>query len=86
MFGLEKYKNIFGLPGQGAHSHRIFGLATVDILGTVVIIFLLSRYLNASLLKTTVGVVLFTIFIHMIFGVDTKLNKILLESIKSNFC
>jgi len=30
-----QYKNIFGEPGTGIHSYRVFGFAAVDILGTI---------------------------------------------------
>ena len=42
----SEYKDIFGKPNEGVHKHRILGLASVDLIGTAVISYGLSYYLN----------------------------------------
>jgi hypothetical protein len=41
MFGLCKYKDALGIPGKGIHSYRIFGIAIVDTLLTIIGAFIL---------------------------------------------
>lgn len=72
---LCEYKEIFGKPNEGFHKDRIFGLALWDVLGTVIIIIFLSTVSNTNILYVLLAVLLFTIFIHKIFCVDTALNK-----------
>lgn len=85
---LCKYKNIFGEPGTGVHKYRIFDIAVVDTVLTVLIIALIIWvwYKKFSTVKTRkhVGwVVLFTtiivfslgIFAHRLFCVNTTINK-----------
>ena len=45
MFGLEKYKDIFGKPGKGIHRFSVCNLAVVDILLT----FLLAKVIQVGL-------------------------------------
>ncbi len=71
---LAKYKDVFGLPGEGFHKSRIFGLAFNDLVGT----FLLA-YIVAACWNLNYGTTLFSIFItgellHIIFGVETPLS------------
>jgi len=36
MFGLCKYKDILGKPGEGIHSIRLFNVAIMDVLFTII--------------------------------------------------
>jgi len=42
MLDLCKYKNILGDPGKGVHSFRIFNIAIVDVLLTILAAYILS--------------------------------------------
>ena len=74
---LHKYKNIFGEPGTGAHSYRIFNIAIVDVILTLLLSYLISYYFNVSFLWTCVAMFSLGIFAHHIFGVKTTLDKAL---------
>lgn len=65
------YAFIFGRPGEGAHSHRIFGYATVDTIGTILIAILITYYWNIPLWKTIVGSFVIAEVSHYLVGVQT---------------
>lgn len=74
---LCQYRDMFGRPGEGVHSVRIFGLAAVDVALTLVAAYGLSRLLNASLWKVVVALFVLGIVAHAVFCVDTALNRAL---------
>lgn len=76
-YSLCPYKNIFGESEQGFHKERIFGFALYDIIGTMIVGILISKYFKFDLFKTYLLLILFVIFIHKLFCVDTALNKLL---------
>jgi len=79
MFGLEKYRYIFGKPGKGIHRFRVCNLAIVDILLT----FLLAKLVQVGLFpQTSYSIVLLAmfvlgIFMHLLFGVQTPIQRFL---------
>ena len=46
---LCKYKDIFGKPGEGAHQYRIFDIAIVDTVLTVLLAFVIAYFSGVSL-------------------------------------
>ena len=78
MFGyLCKYKDIFGIPGKGVHSYRIFNIAVVDVLLTLVASYILSIIFKIPLLGITVIMFLLVIVLHRVFCVKTTVDKLL---------
>lgn len=80
MFGLEKYKHVFGRPGMDAHAWRIpvVDLAFVDVLFTALAAYVCSVvYANYSFLAWFGALMVLGIFMHALFGVQTKLNQTL---------
>lgn len=71
---LCKYKDILGIPGKGVHQYFGFGFAILDLIGTMVIAYIISIMTGYSLLKVFIALMLFTIIIHKLFCVKTKLN------------
>jgi hypothetical protein len=75
---LCEYKDILGKVGEGAHSIRIFNIAIVDVLLTIItayIIHLLTpsyRFLSVLLILVASGIIL-----HRIFCVRTTIDKLL---------
>ena len=45
---LCKYKDIFGKVGEGPHSIRLFYIAIVDVIGTLVLAYFLNNYLKKN--------------------------------------
>lgn len=74
---LCEYKNIFGEPNTGLHKIRIFDIAIVDVVATIIVGILLSKYYKSNL-----GITLFILFalgiiIHYIFCVRTTVDKMI---------
>lgn len=76
-FNLCPYKYIFGEPGTGVHSYRIFDIAIVDVISTLIgayIISIISKYdfLHVSIILFILGIIL-----HRLFCVRTTVDKLL---------
>ena len=70
------FKDIFGVPGTGSHSYRIpiLDLATIDVLFTMIIAFIITRIKKEySFLTIFSLLILLSIIVHFIFCVDTRL-------------
>lgn len=72
---LCKYKNMFGEPGKGVHSYRIFNIAIVDVLATILGAFFISRAFKLPFGYTLLFLFLLGIFMHKIFCVKTTVDK-----------
>ena len=77
MFDLCKYKDIFGKPNQGAHSYRIFNIAIVDVLLTILAAYILSIFTNYKLVYTIIFMFILGIISHRLFCVRTTIDKLL---------
>jgi hypothetical protein len=71
---LCKYKNVLGEVNQGIHSYRVFNIAIVDVIGTIIIAFLISRkhFIKILILLFILGIIL-----HRLFCVRTTVDKLL---------
>jgi hypothetical protein len=77
---LCKYKHVFGKEGEGVHSIRLFNLAIMDVLFTVIAGVLIviwwgwnwMRFLFVLALLFVVGVLM-----HRLFCVNTTINKMI---------
>ena len=72
---LCKYKDIFGKVGEGAHSLRLFNIAVVDTLLTLVAAYIINLYLKSNLLVIFILLMVASILIHRAFCVETTLTK-----------
>ena len=77
---LCKYKNILGIPGKGAHSYRIFNIAIVDVVMTIIAGYFISYLFRFSFFWTTFILFLLGIFLHHIFCVKTTIDKLLFST------
>ena len=75
MLGLCKFKNIFGNVGKGIHSFRIFNIAVVDVLLTIIGAYFISlclpeyNYFLILILLFILGIIL-----HRMFCVKTPIE------------
>jgi len=76
--GLCQYKDIFGKPNEGVHSYRIFNIAIVDLLFTLIAALLISYYTTYSFIMICIILLIASLFFHTIFCVDTTLTTALL--------
>ena len=74
-----QYKNIFGKVGEGAHSFRIFDIAIVDVLLTILGAYVLQRFffMNCNFSLVLLLLFLIGIVLHRLFCVRTTIDKLL---------
>lgn len=90
MFGLCKYKDLFGKPKQGVHSTRIFDLAVMDIISTIVggfiIGYIIRRFVYPwwSIPATIMGLFVAGIILHRAFCVRTTVDKLLFPNVSDS--
>ena len=73
-----KYKDLLGVPNKGIHKYRVFDIAIVDVLLTVIGSFLI----HISFPKNNFFIILSLVFLagiicHRIFCVRTTIDKLL---------
>ena len=74
-----QYRDIFGKVGEGVHSYRIFDVAIIDTLATILVAFIVWWFFAK---KTNFFLILFAFFIfgilaHYLFCVKTTVGKML---------
>ena len=74
---LCKYKDILGKVDEGVHAYRIFNIAIVDVLLTILAAFLISYFLSFNFWITLIILFLLGILLHRLFCVKTTIDKIL---------
>jgi len=74
-----EYSNIFGKPGKGIHSIRLFDIAIIDVIFTILIAYLINLLWFEGNNFLLILLVLFIcgIIFHRLFCVNTTINKIL---------
>lgn len=72
-----KFNNIFGNPGSGIHSIRLFNFAVVDVVVTIIIAYILARFMRKNIFIVTGVLFLIGIIMHRIFCVRTTVDKFL---------
>ena len=77
MVDLCKYKDLLGKPNQGVHSYRIFNIAIVDVLLTIIAAYILSVFKKYKLIYTIIFMFVLGIISHRIFCVRTTIDKLL---------
>jgi hypothetical protein len=74
---LCKYKNILGEPGKGVHSYRLFGVAIVDLLLTIIAAYIIAYFFKYSFIKVLIILFVSGIVLHKLFCVRTTVDKLL---------
>ena len=76
---LCNYKDVFGSPGSGIHSYRIFGLAFYDILFTIIGAVLLSKFYFKEYSCYYILGILLVIgeLFHLLFCVKTPITDLI---------
>ena len=74
---LSKYKDIFGAPGTGIHKYRFMGVALVDTVMTIILAMLLTHFFKVPLDLSIIFMLVISLLIHMVFGVETGALKYL---------
>jgi hypothetical protein len=71
------YKFILGIPKQGFHEQRFFGLALNDTLGTIVLALLTSYLFNINVYTSLITWFISGEILHYLFGTQTALLTML---------
>jgi len=74
---LCKYKDIFGKPNTGLHSIRIFNIAIVDVLLTVLLAYIIANVFHTRFYVTLAILFISGIILHRMFCVRTTIDKLL---------
>lgn len=72
-----KYKDALGIPGKGIHSYRLFGVAIMDVIMTIIGAFIFSFFFKTKFAYTLITLFLLGIFLHRMFCVRTTIDKLL---------
>ena len=75
--GLCDYSNIFGKPNEGFHSYRIFDLAIIDVIATVIAAAVISFVSDVHLVYILLIAFALAIIAHRLFCVRTTIDKLL---------
>lgn len=70
---------IFGVPNKGIHSYRIFNLAYIDIITTLIGAYLIKKifFKKTNYFIVLLGLFILGIILHRFFKVRTTIDKIL---------
>jgi hypothetical protein len=74
---LCKYKNALGVPGKGIHSYRLFGVAIMDVIMTLIGALIISFLFKIKFWKCAVVLFILGIILHRLFCVRTTIDKLL---------
>ena len=77
MIDLCKYSEIFGKPNTGLHSYRLFNLAIVDVILTILGGYTISKSYKLNYYNTTIILFILGIILHKLFCVRTTVDKLL---------
>jgi hypothetical protein len=77
-----QYKDLFGRPREGAHAYRLFDVAIVDVVATIVVAFIIARVFGFVFWKSLVTLFLLGIISHRIFCVETTVDKLIFSDKK----
>jgi hypothetical protein len=72
-----QYKDMFGKVDEGVHSYRVFNIAIVDVLATVVGAYIISYVTNKSFIGILIALFILGVLMHHIFCVQTTVDKLL---------
>jgi hypothetical protein len=68
-------KDIFGEPNKGLHLYRIYNIAIVDVVLTIIAAYFIAEHYKMSFIKTLVLLFVLGCVLHYVFGVQTTVNK-----------
>lgn len=72
---LCKYKDILGKPNTGVHQYRIFNIAIVDVLLTIIAAYFVSYLFKIDFIMTLLLLFILGIILHKVFCVKTTVDK-----------
>lgn len=77
----KQFSDIFGKPNEGVHSYRIFNIAIVDVISTIIGALIISYIFNINFILLLIFMFLLGIVLHRLFCVNTTINKLIFGEI-----
>lgn len=74
---LCRFSGIFGQPGEGAHSFRLFNIAVVDVIAVFVVALVLWKIFKWNFWVSLLVLFMIGIIAHRLFCVRTTIDKLL---------
>ena len=73
------YSEIFGKVGEGLHSYRLFNVAIIDVIFTIIGAYFLQKHFLKKYTYTEVllGLFILVIVLHRLFCVRTTIDKMI---------
>ena len=77
----KQFSDIFGKPNEVVHSYRIFNIAIVDVISTIIGALIISYIFNINFILLLIFMFLLGIVLHRLFCVNTTINKLIFGEI-----
>ena len=74
---LCKYSNMFGKPNEDFHKYRLFNIAIVDVIATLLVAWVIQKISKLSFIKILLVLFIISIIAHHMFCVETTVDKLL---------
>jgi hypothetical protein len=71
------YNNIFGIPKEGLHKYRLFNIAIVDIILTILVALIITYFFNLNFINILLILFIIGIILHKLFCVNTTINNLI---------
>jgi hypothetical protein len=71
------FAHVLGVPGEGVHAKRIFGLAFNDMLATLIVAIITTFIMKINLWKTFLFWFILGEVLHYAFGTDTAFLRMI---------
>ena len=71
------FAHVLGVPGEGVHAKRIFGLAFNDIIATIVVAIITTYIMKIAIWKTLLFWFILGEVLHYAFGTETAFLKMI---------
>lgn len=77
MNSLCRYKNIFGKIKEGPHQYRLFNIAIIDVLLTILVAYFISKFTKYHFKIVLIILFILGIITHRLFCVKTTVDNFL---------
>jgi len=71
------FANIFGAPGTGVHSIRVFNIAIVDVIFTFIFAYIINYFVKGNYYQVLLFLFILGIILHRLFCVNTTVDQII---------
>lgn len=73
------YKDILGEVNKGVHSYRLYDIAIIDVIMTLIFSYIINIITTINLYKIIIILFILGIIMHRLFCVRTTIDKLLFQ-------